>query len=429
LTSINDTTHPPAPVAVRHKVAFAALKHRDFQWFFVTTMLAMMADNIEHVISYWVLFQKFESSALAGFAVISHWTPFLLLSVYFGGLADRCDCRKLIQVAQVMYMGVSAAWAFLFFTDTIEVWHACVLLVVHGIAGVLWTPAEILLIHDIVGSEDLPSAVRLNATSRQLGILLGPAVGGGMMLWLGAPAGLFINTLIYLPLTIWLVSVPFTGHIREGVPLQRSLRWRDAFGALREVAQHRSIVTMILLGGAASLFVGNAFHANMPEFAHDLRTEKADFAYSALLAANAAGSVFGGFVLDGKAWLSPTVKSAINCAILWCVAMVAFAFSTSYPLSLALLFFAGAVNLAFYSIAQTIVQLESPLALRGRLIGLFTTSAYGLRAVSGVTVGVVGGLIGIHWSLALSSLMLLAVTLALFAFASLTPKAEDLTSM
>ena len=299
------------------------------------------------------------------------------------------------------------------------------MLVIHGIAGVFWTPAEILLIHDIVGADDLPSAVRLNATSRQLGILFGPAVGGGMMLWLGAPTGLFINALIYLPLTIWLIVVPYTGHIRDGVALRRSLRWRDAIGVLREIAQHRSIVTMILLGGAASLFVGNAFQANMPEFAHDLGTEKADFAYSALLAANAAGSVFGGFVLDGKAWLPPTVKSAIACAILWCVTMTAFAFSKSYPLSLVLLFIAGALNLSFYSIAQTIVQLESPVALRGRLIGLFTTSAYGLRAISGLTVGVIGGLIGVHWSLALSSLALLTVTVALFAFASLVSRAEE----
>ena len=159
-------------------VAFAALRHRDFRFFFPATMLAMMADNIEHVISYWLLFEKFQSPVLAGFAVISHWTPFLLLSVYFGGLADRYDCRKLIQIAQLMYMAVSIAWAVLFFTDSLEVWHACVLLIIHGIAGVFWTPAEQLLIHDIVGPEDLPSAVRLNSTSRQLGILLGPAVGG-----------------------------------------------------------------------------------------------------------------------------------------------------------------------------------------------------------------------------------------------------------
>ena len=390
-------------------------------------MLAMMADNIEHVISYWVLFQKFQSPVLAGFAVISHWTPFLLLSVYFGALADRYDCRKLIQIAQVMYMAVTVVWAILFWTDTIQIWHACVLLVIHGIAGVFWTPAEILLIHDIVGGDDLPSAVRLNATARQLGILFGPAVGGAMMLWFGAPAGLLINAVIYVPFTVWLALVPYTGHLREGAPARRGLRWRDALGVLREVAQHRSIVTMILLGGAASLLVGNAFQASMPEFAHDLGTEKADYAYSVLLAANAAGAVFGGFVLDAKAWLPPTVKSAIGCAILWCVVMTAFAFSNSYPLSLTLLFVAGALNLAFYSIAQTIVQLEAPTHLRGRLIGLFSMSAFGLRAFSGVTVGVIGGLIGIHWSLALSSLVLLAVTLALLAFAQQRQTVSELS--
>jgi MFS family permease len=349
-----------------------------------------------------------------------------LLSVYFGGLADRHDCRKLIQIAQILYMFVSAAWAYFFFTGTIEVWHACVLLVIHGIAGVFWTPAEQLIIHDLVGSEDLASAVRLNATSRQLGILFGPAVGGGLMLWLGPPSGLVVNALIYIPFTIWLAIVPYTGHTREGAPPRRALRWRDAYDVLREVAENRPIITMIALGGAASLFVGNAFQANMPEFAHDLGTEKADFAYSALLAANAAGSVFGGFALDGKGWLPPTVKSAITCAILWCVTMTAFAFSKSYPLSLALLFTAGALNLSFYSIAQTIVQLEAPLALRGRLIGLFSMSAYGLRAFSGLTIGVIGGLIGVHWSLALSSLILLAVTVVLLSFASQQRRTEEL---
>jgi len=412
--------------ASEKRIAFAALKHKDYRWFLGATMLAMMADNIEHVISYWVLFQKFHSPVLAGFAVISHWTPFLLLSVYFGALADRYDCRKLIQIAQVMYMVVTVIWAILFWTDTIQIWHACVLLLIHGIAGVFWTPAEILLIHDIVGGDDLASAVRLNATARQLGILFGPAVGGAMMLWFGAPTGLLINAIIYVPFTVWLMLVPYTGHLREGAPARRGLRWRDALGVLREVVQHRSIVTMIVLGGAASLLVGNAFQASMPEFAHDLGTEKADYAYSALLAANAAGAVFGGFVLDGKAWLPPTVTSAIGCAILWCVVMTVFAFSNSYPLSLTLLFVAGALNLAFYSIAQTIVQLEAPMHLRGRLIGLFSMSAFGLRAFSGVTVGVIGGLIGIHWSLALSSLVLLAVTLALLAFVQQRQAAGEL---
>ncbi len=378
----------------------------------------MMADNIEHVISYWLLYTKFHSPVLAGFAVLSHWTPFLLFAVYFGAMADRYDCRKVIQVAQIMYMGVSAAWAFLFWTDTIEVWHACALLVIHGMAGVLWGPGSQLLIHDIVGRDQLQSAIRLNSTSRQLGILFGPAVGGGLMLIFSPPVGLVVNTLIYLPLTVWLLTVPYTGHSREGeVPTRRAIGWGDAFTVIREVWSNRPVTTMVVLGGCVSFFVGTAFQATMPEFAHDLGTEKADFAYSALLGANAAGAVVGGFLLEGRSWLPPSVRTAIVSAILWCVAIAAFALSTNYYLSLALLFIAGVLNLTFSSMAQTIVQLRSPAALRGRVIGLYSMTSMGFKAFSGLTVGVVGGLIGVHWSLALSAMVLMTITLALFAFA------------
>jgi MFS family permease len=400
------------------RVAFAALRHKDFRAYFIATMLAMMADNIEHVISYWLLYEKFRSPVLAGFAVLSHWTPFLLFAVYFGALADRFDCRKVIQVAQVMYMGVSAAWAFLFFTNTIEVWHACVLLVIHGMAGVLWGPGSQLLIHDIVGTEQLQSAVRLNSTSRQLGVLFGPAVGGALMLLLSPAMGLVVNTMIYLPLTLWLLTVPYTGHSREGAaPARRALRWRDAFEIIREVSGNRPIITMVALAGCVSFFVGTAFQATMPEFAHDLGTEQADFAYGALLGANAAGAVVGGFLLEGRGWLPPRIGTAMVSAILWCIAIAGFALSTNYYLSLLLLFTAGVLNLTFSSMGQTIVQLLSPPQLRGRLIGLFAMASMGLKAFSGVTVGVLGGLVGVHWSLAGSAMALMAVTIVLFALA------------
>ncbi len=406
-----------ATLVTEKTIAFAALRHKDFRAYFVTTALAMMADNIEHVISYWLLYEKFRSPVLAGFAVLSHWTPFLLFAVYFGAMADRYDCRKVIQVAQIMFMSVSGLWAILFWTDTIEVWHACILLVVHGMAGVLWGPGSQLLIHDIVGREELQSAIRLNSTSRQLGILFGPAVGGTMMLLFSPSIGLVVNTLIYLPLTLWLLRVPYTGHRREGaVPARRAIGWSDALQVVREVSSNRPVITMVALGGCVSFFVGSAFQATMPEFAHDLGTEKADFAYSALLGANAAGAVVGGFLLEGKSWLPPNVKTAIVSAIFWCVAIAVFALSSNYFFSLALLFLAGILNLAFSSMAQTIVQLMSPPQLRGRLIGLYAMASMGLKAFSGLTVGVVGGLVGVHWSLAGSAMVLLAITVALFAF-------------
>jgi MFS family permease len=234
--------------------------------------------------------------------------------------------------------------------------------------------------------------------------------------------GLVVNTLIYLPLTVWLLTVPYTGHSREGVaPARRALSWRDAFEVVREVSGNRPIITMILLAGCVSFFVGTAFQATMPEFAHDLGTEQADFAYSALLGANAAGAVIGGFLLEGRGWLPPRVQTAMISAILWCVTIAGFAFSTNYFLSLLLLFAAGVLHLTFSSMGQTIVQTLSPPRLRGRLIGLFAMASMGLKAFSGLTVGVLGGLIGVHWSLAASALALLAVTVVLLAFTMPVP--------
>jgi hypothetical protein len=272
------------------------------------------------------------------------------------------------------------------------------------------------LIHDIVGAADLPSAVRLNATSRQLGLLFGPAVGAGLMLLLGPSLALIANIFIYLPLTLWLLFVPYTGHVHKQGVARRAIRWNDAISVLREVRNNRPIITMVLLGGSASLLVGNAFQSLMPAFATDLGAGSAGFTYSALLMATAAGAVFGGFLLEGKGWLQAKASSAIVCAVLWCVAIGTFAVSRNYYLSLALLFCAGTLNLAFYSSAQAIVQIEAPADLRGRVIGLFTMSAQGFRAFSGITVGIIGSVIGIHWSLAISASALFVITVSLLLY-------------
>ncbi|TMG72893.1 MAG: MFS transporter [Betaproteobacteria bacterium] len=405
------------PPTARAPVAFAALRHGSFRAYFAASAAAMMADNVEHVISYWVMFQKFHSPALAGFAVLSHWLPFLLFSVYFGALADRYDCRRIIQFAMLLFMGVSLAWGVLFLTDTIELWHAAVLLTVHGMAGVIWGPASQLLIHDIVGTEQLQSAIRLSATGRYLGLLMGPAVGGGLMLLLGPPVGLLVNVAIYVPLFLWLLRIPYDGHRRhaQGAP-RRATGFADTLALLREVSGNRTIFSMILLAGVSSLFVGNAFQAQMPEYAHDLGTDEAGVRYSILLGANAAGALAGGLILESGGLLQPRPQTAIVFTLLWCLVIAGFAAATSYPLAVALMFVAGFLNLAFSAMSQTLVQVHAPAQLRGRLIGLFNTANNGLRAFSGVTVGLLGSLIGVHWSLALSALALLATTLALWAF-------------
>src|SRR6187401_641940 len=200
------------PASPRER-GFAALQVPGFAAYLVTFMLTMMADNIEHVISYWLMYQKFHSAALGGFAVVSHWLPYLLFSVAVGALNDRFDSRRLIQIGAVLFMAASVGWGYFFLTDTLQIWHAMVLLVLHGCAGVFWITSSQMLLYDIVGPQELKSAVRLNATARYLGVLVGPVIGSLVMLSLGPTGGILLNTLFYLPLLLWLVRAPYGRHL------------------------------------------------------------------------------------------------------------------------------------------------------------------------------------------------------------------------
>jgi MFS family permease len=398
--------------------SFAALRHLRFRAYFVYAALAMMADSIEHVISYWIIFQKFESPALGGFAVVSHWLPFLLFSVYSGALADRFDPRRIIQLGMALFMAVSLGWGLLFLTDALQMWHAAVLLVLHGLAGVLWSPAAQVLIHDIVDDERLHSAIRLTATARWLGLLAGPAVGGVILLAVGPTYGILLNALIYLPMVLWLWSLPYRRK-ESAAPRLRALA--DVIATLRAISPDRILVSMILLAGGTSLLVGNAYQAQMPEFARDLGHASADFGYSMLLGADAAGALLAGLLLESSGLLQARARSAFVLAMLWCVAIAAFAAVTSYALALALLFIAGFLELSFNAMAQTLVQLRAPAQIRGRVIGLYAMSGLGMRTFSGITVGLGGSLLGIHWSLAASAgalLVLIGLLLFLAGFAS-----------
>ena len=143
---------------------------------FAAFILAMMADNVEHVVSYWVVFQKFHSPALAGFAVLSHWLPFLLFSVAVGGLADRFDSRRIIQCGMLLFIVASAGWGILFITETLRCGARCCSGHPRLRRRAVANPSQLLL-YDIVGPADLPSAVRLNAMARYLGVSVGPACG------------------------------------------------------------------------------------------------------------------------------------------------------------------------------------------------------------------------------------------------------------
>ncbi|MGO9995396.1 MAG: MFS transporter [Steroidobacteraceae bacterium] len=405
----------PAPAPTAEHRAFSSFSNRNFRIYFFSATAAMMADNIEHVISYWVIFQKFQSPALGGFAVVSHWVPYLFFAGFSGGLADRFDIRRLIQIGMLLLLGVSVCWGILFLTDSVALWKAMLLLVVHGFAGVIWIPASQVLIHQIVRADQLPSAVRLSATGRYLGFLVGPAVGAGLLLILGPAYGILANAAIYAPMIVWLIKAPYGRADANWRPAPPALNGvTDIWSTMKIVAQNRVLLAMTVLVGASSFFVGNAYQAQMPGFARDLGHGRADFSYSALLAADAGGGLVGGLLLESRAMLLPRARTAFVLAMIWCAALVGFARSNIYALAISLLFVAGFVELAFNSMAQALVQMHAPDDMRGRVIGVFSMSAMGMRTFSGLSVGLLGARVGIHNSLALSAAVLFAVIATMF---------------
>ena len=397
--------------------SFAALRNPGFRALFVMNMLTMMADNIEHVVSYWVMFQKFHSPSLGGIAMLTHWIPFLLFSVWSGSLADRWDARRMIQIGLALFMAVTLGWGLLFYADRAEMWHAALLLSVHGFAGVFWFPASMLLIQRTVGPAELQSAVRLNSTGLMLGIFLGPAVGGALMIGFGPAVGLLVNTAFYLPFFVWLMRAPHGRRSAEVAAHAANARREGLLETLREAARNRPIALMLLLAAVSSFFVGNGFQPQMPEFARDLHTGNEDLSYSVLLGASAGGALFGGLLLESRGLLRASPRTAIALALLWSLAMIGFALTTSYAVAVALMLVAGFLNLAFMSMAQTLVQLNAPPHMQGRIAGLFAMAANGMRAFSGITIGMLGGVVGVHSSLAMSAGALLVGTLVLGSLA------------
>ena len=410
----SDVSVPRSPLPKRR--AFTSFANGDFRIFLFAATAAMMADNIEHVISYWMIFQKFHSPALAGFAVISHWVPYLLLAGYTGRLADRFDIRRLIQTGMLLFIGVSICWGVLFMTDSVAPWEAKALLVIHGLAGVIWIPASQVLIHKIVTMEQLPSAVRLNATGRYLAFLFGPVVGAGLLLVFGPAYGIFINALIYVPMFAWLMKASYGSRSLD--PRSRSQGvngFADIWSTMKVVAGNPVLASMTVLVGAAGFFVGNAYQAQMPGFALDLGHGRGDFTYSAILAADAAGGLVAGLILEGGGLLPPNARTAFILAMIWCCALIGFARSNHYAVAIGLLFVAGFVELGFNSMAQSLVQLNAPGEIRGRVLGVFSMSALGMRTFSGLSVGLLGSAIGIHNSLSYSAAALLILYAAIFA--------------
>ncbi len=392
---------------------FAALRAPWYKGYWVGGSLMMGGDNLEHAITYWVMWQSFHSPLLAGLAVLTHWLPHLFFSIPLGALADRFDCRRLVQLSGLLFIAASVGWGVLFATHSLQPWHCVVLLLVHGFASAIWKAPDQLMLYDMVGPEGVPSAVRLMATGLTLGQLVGPALGALLLTTVGPTVGIFLNVIMYLPFMIYLFITPMTGHVRDA-GRRAAAHWSDIVGVLRDVPRYPAILVVMILQGAVALFIGAALLPLLPEFG-TLLGVPTGAGYAVLISSMAAGAVVSGITLEAVGRIRASTRIAIATAAVFGVAILVFALSRSYALSIVALFLAGAGNLITASTSQTIVQLTAPPERRGRFVGAAGMTAQGFQAGSGILISILATALGVSGAVAVGGAGILLVAAALMA--------------
>ena len=372
-----------APEAVPVAQRFAALAIPQFRWYWLASWVSQTGDGMENVIRNWLVWTLTGSPLWLGMMVFAHWVPFTFFSLYGGVLADRYDNRKVQLVAQTLLLCAGFGLAVATLTGIVNEWWIFGLLLLHGFAGAIGSPAQQTLIHDLVGRERLLSAISLNSTMRQISQVIGPLIAGWFLVVLGPGWGFFANAMTFIPFLVVLTLIrprhrAAIERLRSGT--RESLR--EGLGFLR---RHPTIAALIAVEMVPVVFLGHALNSLMPAIATDV-LHVGQEGYVVLLASSGLGAVLAAVWL-AYATVRRRGRIIVGAALAETTAILFFAASTSYALSFALLVLIGAMAVITQSLTNTSIQLAAPDRLRGRVMGTYSFGTQGLRVVNGPLLG------------------------------------------
>ncbi|MGH2500679.1 MAG: MFS transporter [Candidatus Limnocylindria bacterium] len=409
MAELTDAAAQPVgrPEAVPRKARFAALEVPTFRAYWVASAVSITGDGMENVLRNWLVLQL--TGALApfwlGMMVFAHWVPFTFFSLYGGVLADRYDGRKVQIASQLLLLaaalGVAAATLVGFVTE----WWIFGFLLLHGFAGAIGNPAQQTLIHNMVGRDRLLSAVSLNSSARQVSQVVGPVVGGAILVTFGPGWGFAVNALTFIPLLVLLTLIRVR-RLGEAPPRQSTAA--SLGEGLRFVRSRPTIASFIAVEMIPIIFLGHAFNSLLPVFATQ-RLGSDAIGYAILLAGSGAGALAAAVYLAYAREVRRKGILIIVAAMIEMVAILVFALSTSFALSFLLLVAVGAAAVVTQAVTNTTIQLSSPDAIRGRVMGAYTLGTQGMRVVNGPVLGALALAIGTPLAVASSAGLVLVV--------------------
>ena len=391
--------------SVRNSPAVGLFSSSPFRALFFGNFGNAMGIELRLMAQAWLILEMGGSQVLVGAANGLRVVPFIAISLIAGVWVDRLGGRAMILIERGLLVGLAGITALLVITDTVVLWHVVILSVTASSAIALGMPAMQTMMREIVPIENLQAAQSLNALAFSFARAVGP-VGGAFLI-----AGFGLGSPWLALIGLYAMAIGFALRLprhRAERTESKSVR-REILAGLSYIRANPVIARIMAL--SFSVILAGSIIPIIPVYARD-RFDVGETGFGIMMASFAVGQAVSAIVIvlrGGWERKSPPIAIA---AMMWTTAMIVFGYSTSFPLTLAALFLAGAALPIWGSSIVTLLQLQTERAMLGRVMSVYALSTEGF--ILAWLVGAwVGQIIGNDLMLLVSGLLFGLVHLSL----------------
>lgn len=398
------STAGPAAAPSSRITPLAALRHREYAVFAVARLCTTLSWQILGAAVGWQVWQLTHNPLSLAFVGLVQFLPFVLLVLPAGQIADRTDRRLVLICAYSVEALCSALLLWYTLSGASAVWPVLVAMTLFGAGRAFWMPAGQAITPNLVPPEAFPSAVAVNATLFQTGVIAGPALGGLLLVW--GPQAAYTATLSLLLFAVMLMTTmkPVRAEIPAG-----EFKLSDVLEGIRFVFRRRTVLGAISLDLFAVLFGGAT--AMMPIYASDV-LHVSPLGYGVLRSAPGVGAALMAAVLAFSPLTRHVGRWMFSGVALFGVSTIVFGVSRIYWVSLIALFLLGLGDMISVFVRQLLVQLETPDAIRGRVSAVSSMFIGASNELGEFESGLAARALGLVPSVLLGGIATLVVVLA-----------------
>jgi MFS family permease len=388
--------------------AFRALQHRNYRLYFGGQLTSLAGTWMQSAAQSWLVLKLTNSSMMLGVVSFAQFTPILLVGLFAGVVVDRVDRRRMIILTQTLLMLSAFTLAALTWSGRVRVYHVILLAAFNGTIAAFDMPGRQSFVVEMVGYEDLANAIALNSMMFNGARMIGPAIAGLLIAWLGTATCFFLNGLSFLAVIWSLFQMRVAARViaRSGARMSSQVREGLAY-----VWRHRPLFYQMALAAAANGF-GYQYLVLVPLFARNVLHGDAR-AYGFLVAIQGLGSVLGAATLASRVTTRGIRNNLIVGLFLSAAGIIVFGLSRSMALSLAAQLVIGAGLTNFRASNNTLVQLFVSNELRGRVMSTYQLAAVGMTPLGALEVGYLGTLLGPRQSVVICGAITLVCAIVL----------------